>query len=243
MALKVLQPEPGSRRQDCSTCRNRDNCWASGIKEEHIMTNLLVCRLKRGIEMNRSTRMLLSMLRPKLRALARFAVRETHLNVDMVVTELESATIEALLKNYVMGEIAYPLHYLFGHPNGVIRHYANNYVKKVRRYEDTHVIVANLAEQVTDTYEAFVDEEDDTTRRTRIAREVIDDGITLNAIEYRVLKFCLTNATEARRPLNGLHVHLAKTMGVVRARVTKIYADALRKVNAAVEEKMNGIPI
>ena len=201
------------------------------------MTNLLVCRLKRGIEVNRSTRMLLSMLRPKLRALARFAIRGTSLELDLVVAELESATIEALLKNYVMGEIAYPLHYLFGHPNGVIRHYANNYAKKARRYEDTYTIVSNLAEQIKDAYEIEHEEED--TKRTRIARDVLEDGITLNVVEYRVMKFCLTNATEARRPLNGLHVHLAKTMGVVRARVTKIYADATRKLQAAVEERMN----
>jgi hypothetical protein len=182
--------------------------------------------------------MLLSMLRPKLRALARFAIRGTALDLDIVVAELESATIESLLKNYVMGEIAYPLHYLFGHPNGVIRHYANNYAKKARRYEDTYTVVSNLAEQIKDTYE-YEDEEED-TKRTKMAREVLEDGVTLSLVEYRVMKFCLTNATEARRPLNGLHVHLAKTMGVVRARVTKIYADATRKLQAAVEERMNG---
>lgn len=221
-------------RQDCSSCRNRGNCWAPNIKEEHIMTNLLVCRIKRGIEVNRSSKMLLTMLRPKLRTLARFALRGTNITMDVIMADLESATIEALMKNYVMGEIAYPLHYLFGHPNGVIRHYANNYGKKARKYQEAHYLVASALDlidaQTSLTYNGELQGNDKATR----AREVIEDGMTLSAVEYRVIKFCLDNATEAKRPLNGLHVHLARTMGVIRARVTKVYSDATKKVVAAV---------
>jgi hypothetical protein len=42
------------------------------------------------------------------------------------------------------------------------------------------------------------------------------------------------NALEAKRPLNGLHVFLSQTMGVVRARVTKIYKDACDKTKKEV---------
>lgn len=198
------------------------------------MTNLLVCRIKRGIEVNRSAKMLLTMLRPKIRTLARFALRGTNISMDVVMSDLESATIEALMRNYVMGEIAYPLHYLFGHPNGVIRHYANNYGKKARRYQESHFLVASALDLIDAHALSSYESEPQESERAQRARAVIEDGVTLTASEYRVLKFCLENATEAKRPLNGLHVHLAHTMGVIRARVTKVYSDAAKKVVAAV---------
>lgn len=235
--LLVLPAQPETRLQDCGSCRNQPNCWKFGIKEEHVISNMLVCRIKRGIDVNSSAKLFLQMMRPILKKFAKQAIRGTHIDAETALADLESQTIEYLQHFYVMGEIAYPLHYLFGQPNGVIRHFANNYARKTRRYEETHVLDLDFpdAAETPDENAVRPDAEDESeTEATRAAREVIDDGITLTLPEYRVLKFCLSNAIEAKRPLNGLHVFLSHTMGVVRARVTKIYADSTKKLVAEV---------
>lgn len=231
--LQVIMPaNQGGPAQDCGVCKIQSNCWMPNIKEEHVITNLLVCRLKRNIDVNRSAKLFLEMIRPKLRTLAKHAIRGTSIDIGVALSDLESQTIEYVQHYYVMGEIAYPLHYLFGQPNGVMGHFANNYARKTRRYEDTHVLELDSPrwsekhENVPDTSE----EDEAETETTRQARLVVDDGITLNLQEYRVLSFCLRNAVEAKRPLNGLHVFLARTMGLARARITKLYADACKKL-------------
>lgn len=203
------------------------------IKEEHIITNLLVCRIKRGIEVNRSARLFLQMVRPKLKMLAHQAVRDSAIDLEVALADLESQTIEYLQHYYVLGEIAYPLHYLFGQPNGVMRHFANNYARKTRKYEDSCVLFDDnkaIQSRLEADLALNVDKEETHTRETQIARSVVDDGLSLSLLEYRVLKFCMHNALEARRPLNGLHVYLARTMNLVRARVTRIFKDACDKV-------------
>lgn len=236
--LHIIRAEPADRGQDCGACRNQSNCWAKGIKEEHIITNLLVCRIKRDIDVNRSSKLFLQMVRPKLKTFAKLAIRGTNIDLDVALADLESQTIEYLQHYYVMGEIAYPLHYLFGQPNGVIRHFANNYARKTRKYEETHVLdngnngdndEGKSGLSAWDPQHDVTAEEAE-TEMTRRARDIIEDGITLTLSEYRVLKFCLANAAEAKRPLNGLHVYLSRTTSVVRARVTKIYADATKKM-------------
>jgi len=234
--LLTIYPEPAYPAQDCGGCANLPNCYAPGIKEEHIITNLLVCRIKRGIEVNRSAKLFLQMVRPILKKFAKRAIAGTNIDIETALADLESQTIEYLQHYYVMGEIAYPLHYLFGQPNGVIRHFSNNYARKTRRYEETHVLSDTSEPEAGSAWEAqqpSPDEQEELeTEVTRAARAVIDDGMTLTLPEYRVLKFCLTNAMEAKRPLNGLHVYLARNMGVVRARVTRIFADAGKKLVA-----------
>ena len=234
--LRVLLPAGREQEQgqDCGACRNQPICFADKIKEEHIITNLLVCRIKRGIDVSRSARLFLRLVRPKLRTLAKNAVRGVNIDIDIALADLESQTIEYLQHHYIMGEIAYPLHYLFGQPNGVVRHFANNYARKARKYESHHAFTDGDELAGNSKHdEHVIPEEPGTTTdtdETREARKVLEDGITLSLHEYRVARFCLHNATEAKRPLNGLHVYLAKTMGVARARVTRIWADSAKKL-------------
>lgn len=209
------------------------------------MTNLLVCRIARGIDLNRSSKLFLEMVRPMLKLLAKEASRGTNVDLDTALADLESQCIVYLQHNYLQGEIAYPLHYLFGIPKGVLRRYASNYGRKERRYETTHQLATagpgsedEDAEQVEPSWDPREEVEPLELQRTRVAREVLDDGITLTLAEYQVLSFCLANALDAKRPLNGLHVYLGRTMGVGRARVTKIYSDALRKVRMEVEARV-----
>lgn len=236
--LRVIQAEPQEQKQDCGSCRNQPNCYMKGIKEEHVITNLLVCRLKRDIDVDRSTKLFLQMVRPKLRVFARQAIRDTNLDFDVALADMESHTIDYIRRYYVMGEIAYPLHYLFGHPQGVMRHFTNNYARKSKRYEETHVLddASMTWEEQSDAnaMRMEAEDEDDTAETTsdvtRRARDIIEDGLTLTSQEYRVMKFCMMNATDAKRPLNGLHVYLSRTMGIPRAKATKVYADATRRV-------------
>lgn len=214
-----------------------------GIKDEHIVTNLLVCRIKRNIDVNRSTRQFLSMVRPKLKLLARHAIKNTKIDMEIALADLESATIESLQHHWIMGERGYPLHYLFSPIKGSIHFYANNYAKKTKKYNEETVLCPDGTKAlgwpvVKDEPLTSMDEDSQTDETTR-AREVIQDGITLTASEFRVLSFCLANATKARRPLNGLHLYLARCFGVVRARATKIYADAAQKVAQAVHESLD----
>jgi hypothetical protein len=231
--LRVLTTTGDEPQQDCGTCRNQPNCWASSIKEEHVITNLLVCRIKRGIDVNRTTRLLLQMLRPKLKLFARHAIQGTRIDLETALADMESFTIEQIQQHYIMGEIAYPLHWLFDFARGHVYFYAHNYAKKGRKYEETHSFQSNWATEHSETIDDAplpLAEDEETTQSTRDARAIVDDGLTLTLPEYRVLKFCLTNALDAKRPLNGLHIHLARSMGLVRARVTKIYSDAHKKL-------------
>lgn len=237
--LKIIPSVQGDqgRAQDCSICKNSKNCWEEGIKDEHVILNLLTCRIKRGIDVNRSVRLFLRMVRPKLKTYAKIAIKGTSIDLDIALADLESATIEYIQNHYMMGEIAFPLHYLFGHPNGVIYHYANNYGKKTRRYEDTHELHSEgQDEDGGEDYAPPPDEEENETEETRRAREIIDDGVTLTGEEYQVLQFCLANAAEGKRPLNGLHIYISKVTGIPRTKVAKIYKDATEKVVQAVKD-------
>lgn len=66
---------------------------------------------------------------------------------------------------------------------------------------------------------------EDTKTMAEEVMDIIEDGVTLNANEYRVLKFCLQNANESNevRMVDGLHIHMANAMGVSRPRVTRLY--------------------
>lgn len=218
------------------------------------MINLLVCRIKRGHEVNKSAKMLLDMIRPKLKALAKIAVSGTGIAIETALADLESQTIEYIQTRFILGEVTYPLHFLFGTPNGWMYRFANNYAKKTRRWEDTHTLFDNrpgrwkergeearnknafylgvIDEQAIEAWEEAQAEQE--TEETSTARKIIDDGLTLSSQEYLIVQFCLENATEARRPLNGLHVYLAKLTGMPRAKVTKIAKDAFEKVKAEV---------
>lgn len=174
------------------------------------------------------------MVRPKLKIYAKIAIRGTNIPMAVALADMESQTIEYLQQIYVMGDRAYPLHFLFGDKNGYIKHFANNYARKTRKFEATHFLERGdrkrddgYGDPQWDAREEPDEEETETTRR---AREVVDDGLTLTLSEYRVMKFCMSNASDAKRPLNGLHIYIARAMGCSRARVTKVFADCRKKL-------------
>lgn len=250
--LRVIRPEEEKQysAQDCSICRNQRNCWAPKIKEEHILTNLLVCRIKRGIDVNRSSVMFLQLVRPKLKTYSKRIQQSARIDRHEVMTDLESATIETIHKLYVLGGVGFPLHFLFSPKMGHIRFFAINYVKKLRKFGDFHsfgdeVSVGSEGTQVEDmswnnspglvskswnSHYDPRDETDETDIYTQRVRAIVDDGLTLNLSEYKTLKFCLDNAGKGKKPFNGLHLYLAKQMNVNRARISVVSSEAIEKV-------------
>lgn len=268
--LRVVQ----DGAQDCSTCRNMAGCWtAKGkatLSEGDIVSNLLVCRLKRGINRDRTTRVLLGLLRPKLRKTARWVATRTRGRVEEVVRDLESVAIESLLADYVMGELAPPLVWLFHEKHGGVRHWAVRTVGRLHRERELNLSYGTIGDDASSLrqYESGSSTVDLETRLTHLnkvatdgrvhsappppvdlpsdeaeimssvhveaALEVIEDGKTLTAVEYRVLKFCLLNARGSVRMTDWLHQYLAKTMDVPRKDISRIYGVAYRKLIEAV---------
>lgn len=227
MALPVIQDTVA--QQNCSVCPQIKRCWVSPPSDRLRIINLLVCRLKLDIERDRTAKLLLSLLRPKVIQIAEFlhqALNADSIESDMaaLITETESALIEFLMHNYVMGERGYPLHYLFG-PNGAMHGWKLNYTNDARKYARTHFMLGSVAENsdansaalntdletkilnlnITATHGmihslpfnyASAPDEDvvDIENAVTDAMRIINDGVTLPLPEYRVMAFCLKNA-------------------------------------------------
>lgn len=144
--LRVIQKAEDSESntaQDCARCPHMHKCWnMQKTPSDSVLTvNLLVCRLKLGIKPNRSAKLLLRMLRPKVIKTAQWILRSVHpftVDLDEVIADLEAVCIETLLEKYELGGNAWPLRYLFGKPNGGVRVWAMKYANKVRREGYTH---------------------------------------------------------------------------------------------------------
>ena len=271
-AVKVSPPQPRLRvlraeatrkpaTQDCSTCRNARNCFNSSTR--YVAINLVICRMLRNIDRDRSARILLELLRPKINKIAQDMNRRLApaitLDIDEATADIESAIIEYILSHYLMGELAYPLYFLFGGKNGVMWRWSLAYVSKARKawknlypvggatnseegdFEDrlARLTAAATDGRVTQRYIQSASQTEDELidkmerkERVRQARRVIDDGVTFRLAEYRVLSFCMVNARDrgARRPIDGLHAFMSERMGVVRSRITRIFADATSKL-------------
>ena len=80
-------------------------------------------------------------------------------------------------------------------------------------------------------YNPYAQEDTASTMVKQIV-DIIDDGITLNSNEYRVMRFCLTNSNESNntRHIDGLHIYLGRLMGVSRPRITRLYKRAKDKI-------------
>lgn len=271
LALPVTKPtlrvvEQPAPRQDCARCPQLRKCWnlGSNPSDSALAINLLVCRLKLGIDTNRTTKTLLRLLRPKVIKTAQWMHRTigpSSPNIDELVGEIETAVVMYLLQHYEMGEVAWPLHYLFAYPSGVIRGWAMNFTNKVRRYSQIHqsygladdpgydleakvamqnARVTSQKVQSTPMSATYIDDEalDRRAEHSVIDRGVAaaDDGVTLSLSEFRVMRFCMTNAdTEhARSPVSGLHTWLANHTNVKRSTVTKYYRQGGYRVVEAV---------
>jgi hypothetical protein len=75
-------------------------------------------------------------------------------------------------------------------------------------------------------------EAEETNEMSKILNGIIEDGVTLNSNEFRVIKYCMTNANESNstRHIDGLHIQLSRLMRVSRPRITRLYKRAKDKI-------------
>ncbi|APU88912.1 hypothetical protein Rctr197k_100 [Virus Rctr197k] len=261
--LRVIQ----DGAQDCSTCQSVTNCWqprkSAHISEEEIVSNLLVCRLQRNIDRNRSTRLFLRLVHPKLLKLAQQVKRATGMAVEDAVMEMQSVAVETLISSYVMGELVPPLVFLFHERYGSVRHWVVRTLEQTQRDKDRYLSYGSVGiEPASNRASSGVDlearlgilnqsttgiasvpsvsspepeEPNETHDRIQQALRVLEDGTSLSAVEYRILRFCLNNARGVdARMTDWLHQWLARVLDVPRKDVSRVYGIASRKLLDAV---------
>lgn len=241
--LRVIQ----DGRQDCSTCRNLAGCWTPrgkrALPETAVIENLLVCRLKRRIDRERSTRLLLKVLNPEIKRTARSVTARTNLHFTDVVRDLESTAILSLTERYEMGEAAPPRVWLFNPKYGALRHAARQMVDAEIRLAETQLSYSDAEDEFEDALtrlnavatEGKVRttpsmpppslEEHEVNHRFAEALAVAEDGRTLSTNEYRVFAFVLASGGRgaAQRFLAGM-------LNIARQDVTRVYGLAYRRV-------------
>lgn len=251
--------------QQCGDCRYQTKCYSEKASPRNIVLNILACRIKLGIDSNNSAKLFLSMVRPNLIKLvhkARSRVGDGYIDIDSLLLDLESHIIESLLdeeKGYKIGESAYLTEYLFGtNPRtGWVRKYILwNFSKQQKFYKKHQLFGSNpksdtdediseydrgaIAITEADVYNSPEDSNDDAVEQLM---SIINDGITLNANEHRVITFCLSHANESNksRLIDGTHTYLSSIMGVSRPRITRLFAVARKKLLHAAESQGIGL--
>ena len=231
MNLRIINNVDTELKQDCYKCPHIDKCWKTSTN--NIIINLLVCRIQINKEKNKSTKLLLKMFRPQLQKMATQISNDrlgSYISSTDLIHEMESVIIEHIISHYIIGEIAYFTYYLFGFPNGVMRKWMLWKTNQDRKVYNNHYLVDEPISIEDDT--PILLEENQKNERIEHAKRVIDDGITLRASEYRVMKFCLENARDNRntRMIDGLHLYLANQMNISRTRVTQHFRNAKKKL-------------
>lgn len=261
--LQVIQPASG---QDCSRCRHIFKCRSRRTAHDRPLSdrndtiNLLVCRLKLGINVDESAKSILQMMRPGMVNLVAQAKRRAghgRVNFDNMLMDMQSFTIESIMVKYRIGELNPVTNFLFDPRSGYLTKWSKWYVTKILRWEYRNTLMEDpYADASYDTDDGYESDDDTQTRAAHHAMvemvdpneppsmveevmEIIEDGVTLNANEYRVLKFSLQNANEGNsiRMVDGLHIHQAARMRVSRPRATRLFKRAKDKLRTAYEAR------
>jgi len=248
--------------QRCNECNYTNKCWSEKTSPRNVVINILACRIRMGINSNESAKLLLQMVRPSLINLvnnARSIVGAGYIDMEAVITDLESRIIECLIdeNGYRIGEPAYLTEYLFGsRPNtGWVRKWILWNFHKDQRFGKRHILFGHNPQSDSDdemsendrtalcTAESnsTYDPDNDTRDIMQALLGIVDDGITLNANEHRVISFCLTHANESNkfRLIDGTHTYLSAVMRVSRPRITRLFAVARKKILLAA--KVHGL--
>jgi len=229
--LRVVQP--AGPRQDCSRCRAVQHCWKSALSQRAILVNLLVCRLQRGIEVDKTSRLLLRLVRPKIRQAALNLIKtlDTENDKDEIIVDLSAFVIEQLMTKYVMGEHMHPLRWLFNRPNGAVTRWAIRY-RRAAYKRQRHEVVSDTDALDFETVPGHEFDPDAATReRNSLALQLIKDGVTFPLKEYRALRFFLCNADDRPgMPHYGLPRRLAAVSNQSAKQLIRTYASASRRL-------------
>ncbi|MCK5611396.1 hypothetical protein KAR91_56520, partial [Candidatus Pacearchaeota archaeon] len=235
------------RQQKCGQCRYAFKCYSEKTTPRNVVINILACRIRMNIKREESSRLLLEMVKPSLIKLAnnaRARVGNGYVNMEDMIRDLESRVIECLLdeeNGYRIGESAYLTEYLFGtNPRtGWVRKWVLWDFSKHRRFYTKHNLTGNNPKSDSEEIKehdrvAIIDAETSSKMEDNYHNKntinalinIIDDGITLNANEYRVISFCLAHANESNktRLIDGTHTYLSSIMKVSRPRITRLYS-------------------
>lgn len=209
-AEREYQPEAV---QDCSRCRLATHCWRP-LSVDQTIANLLVCRLKRGIDVEASWAAFLELIEPKLyretkRLLAgdvNYGTREER-RADFLA-DLQIAVVEAL-RSYQLGDRSHPLAWLFQPRLGAVPRLMRGTWQKRdvrRRYSTTpfdaspasqDMVYLTLAESQNDD-DGVTDHDLEVATVLAEFNEIAEDGRTLSTAEYRAYRLAVDNL---HRPL------------------------------------------
>lgn len=200
-------------QQDCARCRLATHCWRP-LSVDQTVANILVCRLKRGIDPERSWQAFLQLIQPKLlnetkRLLAgdvNYGTRDER-RADFMA-DLHIAVIEAL-RSYQLGDRSHPLAWLFQPRLGAVpRMLRGTWQKRDvrRRYSTTPFDSSPASQDMTyvTLSESESDEDGVTEHDLEVAAvlaefvEIAEDGKTLTTAEYRAYRIAVDNL---HRPL------------------------------------------
>lgn len=244
--------------QNCNKCRYVQKCYSEKTSPRNVVINILACRIRKDINRNESSKLLLNMIRPKILSLvnnARDRVGSGYINTEDTILDLESRTIECLLDDngYTIGGPAYLTEYLFGmNPRtGWVRKWILWNFSKQQRFYKRHTLSGYNPRSDTDdeiseydrtaiaSSEEYTMDDNDSHEAFDLIMNVIDDGYTLNANEHRVISFCLSHANELNktRLIDGTHMYLSKIMNVSRPRITRLYFTARKKLILAAQQQ------
>jgi len=237
------------------------------VNHLNVAINIYICRIKMGIDVNNSTKNLLNLLRPGIIKLVTSARRQSggdHIDFDEILMDAQSKAIEFLTYDYQIGDFLVATAYLFNPISGFLTRWAQTAMAQTRKFNSHHRLFGDIPTDSQESDESDSEEDNYIDRRSpdeymtafgqmvtspesadksmlHEAMSVIEDGVTLNANEYRVLRFCLANANEANasRHVDGLHLQLAVLMGVSRPRITRLYKRAKDKLTEAYARRQN----
>lgn len=235
------------------------------ISTQNVIINILVCRLQLNINRDESARNLLTIFKPGMIKLLQYARQSNSINMDMdvLLTDMQSTAIEYLLYDYKIGDRGRATPYLFDPQQGFLTKWVMWITGKQKRFYAHHELFApkpDYSDSADDTYEDYASGSEQGNKASwddlynaqhagstestmsglmQDVLPIIEDGITLNSNEYRVIKFCMHNGNEsnASRHIDGLHIYLATLMGVSRPRITRLYKRAREKIIKAYESK------
>jgi len=192
------------------------------------------------------------------------------LDMEQLLADMQSTAIEYLLYDYKIGDRGRATPYLFDPHQGFLTKWVKWVVGKSRRFYSHHELHSGSTDdeghddsgdvqfqiqggEGTSSWNSIIEgtsslrydpyaPENEESSMMNTVMGIIEDGYTLNSNEYRVMKFCMANGNEsnATRHIDGLHIYLARLMGVSRPRITRLYKRArdkmIRRFNETKEE-------
>jgi hypothetical protein len=226
------------------------------ISSQNVLINILICRLQLGIDRDKSAANLIKIFRPGIiRLISQTRQSEGIAGIDFehLFLDMQSMAIQYLLYDYKIGDRGRATPYLFNPQQGFLVKWIKWTVSKNKKFYYHHELYNPIAKpsEINDDFKlkvastasdaeqsdplwtkvtesGIVDspDENDDDGFTQNVMDIINDGVTLNRNEYRVISFCLANANEANnsRHIDGLHIYLAHLLGVSRPRITRLYA-------------------